>query len=382
MSGLRSDSGLYSAAALSVLTLVYVLNYLDRQLLAVLAEPIRKELHLSDTELGLLTGTIFALFYATFGIPAAWLADRTNRIRLVAVACAGWSVFTALCGRAHSFAQLALARVGVGIGESGGVAPSFSVIADYFPIHRRGTAIAVFTLGIPLGSALGVAYGAWAASQFGWRSAFLSLAIPGLVLAACLPLLVKEPRRGAYDGESDTRSVSALATIRLYIRSARLRWVVTASAVSAFIMYIQLAWTPAYLMRVKGMSLAQMGEFYSPCVGAAVCLGSLFSGLAFDRLLRRTARAYGLISALSALAALPFFLAGLWISDWRLALPLLGMSQLLTVMYQVPAVAATQNLVPPAQRATASAILFFCLNSSPWVSGPCSWAVSAILRSA
>lgn len=352
----------YSVLVLALLTAAYILNYLDRQLLAALAEPIKHDLQLSDTQFGLLTGTLFALFYATFGIPVAWIADRSNRVRIVAIACAGWSVFTGLCGMAHSFALLALARVGVSIGEAGGVAPSFSIISDYFPVKRRGVAIAVLTLGIPIGSSLGVAYGAWAATRFGWRTAFTSLTLPGLLFALALPLLIREPRRGQFDAQPAVAAVSIGSTVKTFIASPRLRAVVASSAICAFVMYIQLAWSPAYLMRVKGMTLSQMGLFYSPCVGISVCAGSILSGIVFDRLLRRTPRAYGLIPAISVLLALPFFIAGLLIEDWHIAVPMLGVCQLLTVMYQVPAVAATQNFLPASQRASATAILMFVLN--------------------
>jgi predicted MFS family arabinose efflux permease len=367
----RASAGLrYSYFVLAILTLGYILNYLDRQLLAVLAEPIKKELHLSDTQLGLLTGTIFALFYAAFGIPTAWIADRTKRIRIVSIACAAWSIFTGLCGAAQSFALLALARVGVGIGEAGGVAPSFSIISDYFPLKRRGSAIAIFTLGIPLGSAFGVAYGAFMAARYGWRIAFFSLVVPGLLLAALLPLLVREPKRGMNDEVAPANSVALLVTFKIFVKSKQLRWIVLASCFSAFIFYIQLAWTPAYLMRVKRMSLQEMGIYYSPCVGIAACAGSIVSGILLDRLLRKAPRGYGIIPGISGLAALPLFVCGLMAPRWQWAVPLLGMSQLLAVMYQVPAVAATQNLVPAAQRSTAVAVLMLCLNLSALGLGP------------
>lgn len=227
---------------------------------------------------------------------------------------------------------------------------------------QNGVAIAVLTLGIPIGSSLGVAYGAWAATRFGWRTAFTSLTIPGLLLGLALPLLIREPRRGQFDAHPAIAGVSIGSTVKTFLASPSLRAIVASSAICAFVMYIQLAWTPAYLMRVKGMTLSQMGTFYSPCVGISVCAGSILSGIVFDRLLRKTPRAYGLIPAVSVLLALPFFVAGLLIEDWRIAVPLLGICQLLTVMYQVPAVAATQNFISASQRASATAILMFVLN--------------------
>lgn len=178
---------------------VYSLNFLDRQLLSILAEPVKADLALSDTQLGLLSGLAFALFYSIFGIPVAWLADRSNRKRIVAGACALWSLFTIGCGMAQSFTQIALARVGVGIGEAGGSPPSYSIIADYFPPEKRGGAMALYSLGVPLGTTAGAALGGWIASQYGWRSAFISIGLFGIFFAALVAVTVREPRRGTFD---------------------------------------------------------------------------------------------------------------------------------------------------------------------------------------
>lgn len=190
--------------AVAMLGGVYTLSFLDRQLLSILAEPVKAELGLSDTQLGLLTGFMFALFYTLFGVPVAWLADRGNRVRIVAAACALWSLFSAGCGLAQNFVQLALARTGAGIGEAGGSPPSYAIIADYFPPEERGRALALYSLGIPLGTTAGAALGGWIASTYGWRSAFISIGLVGIVFALVVLLTVAEPRRGRFEGAATT----------------------------------------------------------------------------------------------------------------------------------------------------------------------------------
>jgi MFS family permease len=189
----------YSYFVVGLLTLIYTFNYLDRKILSILAEPVRKDLNLSDTQLGIVTGLAFAIFYATMALPLASLADRTRRVTVVAVCCAVWSAFTALCGAATNFVQLALIRVGVATGEAGGGPPSHAIISDYFPPERRGIAMAIYTLGVPMGVIAGSAFGGWAAHLWGWRWAFVAVAAPGFVLAIALQLLVREPVRGAMD---------------------------------------------------------------------------------------------------------------------------------------------------------------------------------------
>ncbi|MGE0775550.1 MAG: MFS transporter [Sphingomonadaceae bacterium] len=185
--------------ALVLLMIVYAFNYLDRQIVSVLAEPIKNDLHLSDAEIGMLGGLVFALFYTAFGIPLAYMADRYHRVRIISASCAIWSLFTASCGLATGFATLALARIGVGIGEAGGTPPSHSILADYFPPEKRGGALALYSLGVPIGTTLGTMIGAWVAAEHGWRTAFLAVGLPGLAAALVVLLFVREPERGRLD---------------------------------------------------------------------------------------------------------------------------------------------------------------------------------------
>ena len=188
---------IYPYVVLGVLLIVYILNYLDRQLVSILVEPIRKELGFTDGQLGLITGLAFAAFYSVCGVPVAWLADRTNRVRVLTVACTMWSVATACCGLSTGFGALAVSRMTVGVGEAGGAPPSYSIISDYFPKKQRGVALAIFSLGVPLGQAAAVAFGVPIAEAFSWNVAFYSLGAMGVLAAIALILLVREPKRGA-----------------------------------------------------------------------------------------------------------------------------------------------------------------------------------------
>src|SRR5918997_4463858 len=187
---------------LAILLLAYIFNFIDRQIIGVLAIPIKADLGLSDTQMGLMGGIAFALFYSGLAIPIAWLADRRSRVNIIAVSVAFWSLFTAVCGLAQNFWQLFLARMGVGVGEAGGVAPSYALISDYFPPNRRARALAIFSLGIPIGSALGLFFGGWLATSLDWRTAFFIIGLAGLPVAVMMWLFVPDPERGRYDPPS------------------------------------------------------------------------------------------------------------------------------------------------------------------------------------
>ena len=229
--------GAYPYVVVLILGLVYTFNYLDRQILAILAEPIKNDLGLTDTQIGMVSGLMFALFYTVFGIPIAWLADRSHRVGIVAAACMMWSVFCGLCGLAQNYVHLVLARIGVGIGEAGGASPSMSVISDYFPPHKRGGAIGLFSLGVPLGATIGVAFGAWVAAHYGWRQAFIAVALPGIFLSVLLLVLVKEPKRGRYDppAEAAAKPASIAECVRTYIRTPTLSLLLLAAATYSFV---------------------------------------------------------------------------------------------------------------------------------------------------
>ena len=203
----------YRRYVLGMLALVYVFNFTDRQILAILMQPIKEDLLLSDTQLGLLSGIAFALFYVTMGIPIARLADRYSRVNIISVSIFLWSLMTALSGLAGNFTQLLLARIGVGIGEAGCTPPAHSLLADYFARENRASALSIYSLGLPLGSVLGLMAGGWVAQIYGWRMAFFLVGLPGLVLALMVKFTIREPRRGLADGirEQETPGVKSSA---------------------------------------------------------------------------------------------------------------------------------------------------------------------------
>jgi predicted MFS family arabinose efflux permease len=346
--------------ALFLLTLIYLFNFMDRQIMSMLAEPIKRELDLSDSQLGLLTGFMFALFYTTFGVPVAWLADRTRRTWVIAGACTLWSGFTAACGLATSFVSLALARIGVAVGEAGGVAPSYSLIADFYPVESRGRAIAIFSMGVPLGLGIGTAIGGWIAASFGWRTAFFAVAAPGILLSLLLLVFVREPRR---ERVADAPPVPGFgATLAMFFQSPRLLLITLSTALGAFCCYGLMAWLAPYLIRVLGMTLKEVGSYLSIMLAISLGAGIWASGVLSDRFGAREPRMYAWIPG----AALALGAPALWLAttqdDWRIALPLFGIPLGLSIFYLAPSVAAFARIVPAEQRSTASALLLLFLN--------------------
>ena len=350
--------------ALLVLMLIYVFNFMDRQIMGVLAEPIKRELGLSDSQLGLLTGFMFAIFYTSLGVPVAVLADRTRRTWVIAAACALWSGFSAACGLASGFFTLAAARIGVAVGEAGGVPPSYSLIADLFPPASRGRALAFYSLGVPLGLGAGTALGGWIAAAYGWRAAFFVVAAPGLLLSALLLVAVREPVRGRYDAASATghEAVPIARAIGLFLRSPVLMLVSLACALGGFACYGLMGWLSAYLIRVLGMTLGEIGSWLSLTLALGMGAGIWTSGALADRLGPRDVRWYAWIPGIALALGAPALAAAAAIDDWRLALPVFGVALGLSIFYLAPSVAIVQQVVPPAQRRTASALLLLFLN--------------------
>lgn len=363
----------YSYVVLGVLTFAYVFNYIDRQLVAILAQPIKTELGLSDAQLGLVSGLMFAIFYTTLGVPVGWLADRTNRVRILGVACVVWSVFTGLCGTANSFLQLCAARIGVGIGEAGGSPPSYSIISDYFPPDRRGTALGLFSLGIPFGVSAGAAIGSWIAAHFGWRFAFYFLGAGGMLASILIIAIVREPLRGRFDEAHHEAAGDAgfFTAIKLFFTSRKLLLITIAVSLSGFVSYGILSWTPAYLMRVRGMEFAEIGRYYSPVIGVAIAVGIFSSGYLADKLGAKGQHLCCLVPGIALLAALPFLLMALLVApSWQVALPLIAVAQSLAMTHLPPAVTLIQNLVPASRRTMSSALLLMVLNISAIGAGP------------
>lgn len=350
-------------SALGALLIVYLVNFIDRQLFAVLQESIRADLSLSDIQLALLGGTMFAIFYATMGLPIAWLADRTNRIRLIAIACSVWSVFTALSGLASNFLQMALARIGVATGEAGGVAPSYSVISDYFPPARRGLAIGVFTIGAPLGLMAGTFLGAWIAEALSWRWAFILLGLPGVLLSLALIVLVREPVRGRFDtaDQAAAPAPKPLEAVRAVLATPSLILLTLGAAATSFAGYGLYQWIPSFLQRSQGLGLDEVRALLSPLFLLGI-IGAVGGGWIADRLGRKRPAAYALVPAITIAAGAPLFLAAMLVTDGRLSLILLAVPIMLGYAWLGPGLAAAQTLTRPAMRATVAAMIGFFNN--------------------
>jgi MFS family permease len=365
----------YRYLVVTILMVVYTFNFLDRQILSILAEPIRKDLGLSDTQLGVLTGLAFAVFYTGFGIPVAWLADRANRVRIIAAACAIWSLFSAACGMAGNFAQLLICRIGVGVGEAGGSPPSYSLISDYFPPQHRGKGLAIYSLGVPFGSMVGSAAGGWIAANYGWRTAFYAVGLPGLLLALVLLLVVREPKRGALDALSEGQTAHAptpplAEAVARFFRDRTLVITALSSGLSAFVGYAVLTWAPPFLMRVKGMSLEEVALYYSLVLGITGAIGTFGAGYLVDRLSRANPRWYAFVPAIAFALSIPCFIGFLVAPSWQLALLFFLGPALLNNVYLAPALAVVQNAAPPAMRTVSGAILLFVLNIIGLGGGP------------
>ncbi|SEJ90465.1 Predicted arabinose efflux permease, MFS family [Sphingobium sp. AP50] len=357
-------------AALILMTLIYGANFMDRQVLSVLAEPIKHDLLLSDTQIGLLGGFVFALFYSVFGVPVAYLADRASRVRILTAACTVWSVCCAACGLATNFAHLAMARIGVGLGEAGGVPPSYSLISDMFPAERRTRALAIFSLGIPIGLGLGSALAGWSSSILGWRASMLIVGLPGLVLAAAFFLLVKEPVRGGFDTGRAADRPSLWSCVKTFYGTPRIAVPALACAFGAFANLSIMGWFSAYLIRVLGMRLDQIGTYLSITIVIGMGLGNLASGWLIDRLAKRDPRAYVLVPAGAFALAIPFFIAGLEAQHWQTALPLIGIALGISQGYLAAAAALVQNELPSTQRSTGGALLLLVVNLIGLGGGP------------
>ena len=304
--------------ALAMLFVVGTINFVDRQLLSVLVEPIRAEMNFSDTQFGLLTGFAFALFYAAAGVPVAMIADRWNRVKLIGIACVVWSGFTAACGMVSNFWQLALMRFGVGAGEAGGTAPSLSVIADYYPPARRPLAIGLFTLNGPFGVFVGATFGAWAAANIGWRNAFIVIGIVGILVAPLLIWLVREPARGAMDAHKPADEALPFSqSLAMFIRRPSLRMVMIGSGLAAFVSYGMLNWIPAFLMRTQKMPLEAMATWFGPAAGITFGIGILGGGWLVSHRAKYSARAYGTIPALATALHIPTYIAAQKDDTWQ-----------------------------------------------------------------
>jgi predicted MFS family arabinose efflux permease len=371
----EQDTSVFSPAArryaLSVLVVVYTFNFIDRQILSILMEPIKADLGLSDTQLGLLTGFAFALFYATLGIPIARLADKGNRRNLIAGALTIWSAMTAMSGLAQNFWHLLIARIGVGIGEAGCSPPAHSIISDYYPAEKRATALGIYSLGIPVGILFGFLAGGWLNQFFGWRVAFFVVGVPGIILAILVKLSLREPIRGMSEGRADTAPHPTVKETFTFLWSKRsFRHLAFGGGLTAFVGYGVVTWVPSFLIRSYGMQTGEVGTYLGLILGIPGGIGIVLGGWMADRYGSRDTRWYLWIVTVALLLGVPFSL-GIYLTDSAgIALLFLCIPVLLGNFYQATTFSQTQGLVPLRMRAVAAAVLLFILNIIGLGAGP------------
>lgn len=351
----RQPSG---SLVLVILLIAYILNFLDRQILGILGPSIQTDLRLSDTEFGAVGGTAFALLYSLLGIPLAYLADRTSRSAVVAGSLGVWSAFTALCGAVTGYWTLFLCRVGVGVGEAGGVAPSYALIADYFPPGRRARALAIFSLGVPVGLGGGSFVGARLAAAFGWRETFLIMGITGLVLAPILHFAVRDRPKQAADRQSPPigRTFPILAHKPAF-------WLLAfAASLSSLCGYGLALWTPKVMMLTFGLDLVSTGNYLASLLLIGGCAGVFAGGGLADRLGAADHGWYAKLPAIAWIVSVPAWGFGLFAPNAAVAWPLLLVGSAVNILWLGPVVTAVQHLVPQPMRATASAT-FLLINN-------------------
>ena len=357
----------YANYVLAVMFLAYVFNFIDRQIVAILLEPIKQDLDVSDTAMGFLTGTAFALFYATLGIPIARWADVWVRRSIIALGTAVWSAFTVASGQVNNFTQMALARIGVGVGEAALSPPAHSLLADYFPVERRATALGIYSMGIHIGILFGVVAGGWLEEFWGWRMAFVVVGAPGLLIAALVRWTVREPKRGGQEAtpakpqdEGDVPSVREVVGFLWSLKS--FRHLAFATSLCAFAGYSFVNWAPTFLRRVHDMSGGELGTKFGLVLGIAGAIGSVLAGVLADRFGKKDLRWWLWVPAFAGAGPIPFVLAFFAVDNPDLGLALVFPGLIVGAMYQGPVFSTVQTLVHVRMRAVASGILLFVIN--------------------
>jgi predicted MFS family arabinose efflux permease len=353
----------YRNYVLVILTLIYTSNFIDRGILGVLAQPIKAELGLADWQIGVLSGLAFAILYSTLGIPVARLAERTNRVTLMAVAVTVWSGMTAACALAGNFWHLLAARVGVGVGEAGCAPPTSSLLADYFPPRQRSTVTGLLSLGIPVGTVGGALIGTFVAQHFGWRAAFLVVGLPGIALAILFKLTVREPVRGAFDADGADHAAPSISEV------ARMLWakrtfvhLALGSAMASFASYGISTFAIPFLVRGYDLTLSQAGAAFALIFGLAAAIGIAAGGFLVDWAGKRDMRVYVLIPAASFFIASPLFMLAFMQGSLGLLAAFIFLPLILQFLYVGPMSGLTQNMVGARARATTSAILTLVIN--------------------
>ena len=359
--------------ALCILTLVYSVNFIDRQLLSILQESIKADLMLSDAQLGLLTGFAFAVFYTFAGLPIASLADRSNRRNIVAISLTVWSGMTALSGMAQNYGQLLAARVGVGIGEAGGSPPSHSMISDIFPPEKRASAIGFYSTGISIGILFGFLFGGWLNEFFGWRVAFFVVGVPGVLIAIVLKLTVPEPIRGLTENRaSGGDNPSMLTVFKLLLSRPSFMLMALGAAMNAFAGYSSSNWIASFMIRTHQMPTGELGTWLALIIGVGGAIGVFSSGVLADKLGKRDKRWYMWVAVCACVISIPFQISLFLVDSPYTALLLLIVPAILSNAYLGATIACVHSMVGLKMRAVSSALLFFILNMIGLGLGPTS----------
>ncbi|AZU05091.1 transporter [Glycocaulis alkaliphilus] len=366
--------------AIGMLLVIYIFNFLDRQIVNILAEPIKIELGLADWQLGMLTGLAFAAFYTVLGIPIARYAEKADRVKIISVAVGVWSLFTIACGLAANFTQLLLARIGVGVGEAGCSPPAHSLITDYTPKEERASALAIYSMGIPLGSLAGMALGGLIADAFGWRVAFFVAGAPGIILSIMAFLTLPEPRRGLEKKVVPVKGPSFADALRELKSKKSFWWISIGAALSAMVGYGHIAFYGSFYLRNHGEGLTAMaasvnemiGVSFGPIgfVGTALGLiigicgaaGTFLGGVLADRAARKNVSGYATVPAIAGLVTVIPFIAAMLVDNVALSFLFLAIPVFAGAIWYGPIFASAQSLVHPQTRATAAAVLLFIIN--------------------
>lgn len=366
----------YTRYAMFLLLGIYIVNFLDRAVVNILAEPIKNDLGLADWQLGLMSGLAFAIFYTVLGIPIARLAERKNRPMIIGTAVAVWSGFTALSGMANNFAQLVLFRIGVGVGEAGCTPPAHSLIADYVPKEKRASALAFYSMGTPLGGLLGLVMGGLVADAYGWRAAFLVAGAPGLIFALLCWFTLKEPRKLIAQHSAAIQSTQATFGETLkYLATKKTFWLIAlGAAIKAFIGYGHAPFTASFFLRVHGpevkalaenfglQSIGFLGLALGLMGGTAGAISAYLGGQIADKYAKSDLRGYVVVPAFASLLAVPVYIIAVSVPSASVALWILVINGLMGSLWYGPVYAIGQSIVPPHMRATTAAILLFTIN--------------------
>ncbi len=358
------QSSWYRWYALGILVLVYCSSHVDRQIMGILLEPIKLELGASDTQMGFLIGLTFAIFYATLGMPIAMLADRTNRRNIIALATTIWSGMTVVCAFVGSYAQLAMARIGVGIGEAGSSPPSHSMISDLFPQAQRATAMGIFAMGINLGLLIAYLGGGWMSEHWGWRTTFIVVGLPGIIIALLVRFTLIEPPRGASEAaKHDRAEAPGLGEVwKTMLSTPATRHVVFGSALAGFVGYGMTLWLPAFFVRSHALSQSETGLTLALMSGVVGGIGTFTAGRLADHLAKRDPRWLAWVVAVGKGGLVPFLVGFFWMTDFTSALMLYLIPAFFAGFYLAPTFAMVQQLVPVQMRSVAAAICLFLLN--------------------